>query len=128
MAAVRSAGEARGAVDERTAAEALGPPVGERPADLLLERQEEARAGDEDEGPERVERGVGLVRERLVRHDQEHVRGEGGDHEAAADRERPLGDGVPRLARSAVSARSFTRGNPGIVGRDERCTDHPKAA
>ena len=127
MAAVRSRGEAGGPVDERSAAEALGPPVGDGPTHLLLERQEQPGSGHEDEGPERVERGVRLVGSAwfaTIRNTYV-VR-------AVIMRPPPTAN-VPsgtasRALPTSCSARSFTRGNPGIVGRDERCTDHPKAA
>ena len=90
----------RAALDhERTAADALGAPVGERPADLLLERQEQPGPGHEDEAPERAEGGVLRVAQAPLGDDDEDVRGDRGDHEARADCEGPLGDGVPRSSR-----------------------------
>ena len=87
---------AGGAHHERTAADALGPPVRERPADLLLERQEQPGAGHEDEAPERAEGGILRIAEAALGHDDEDVGGHRGDHEARADCEGPLRDGAPR--------------------------------
>jgi hypothetical protein len=47
--------------------------------------------------PERAERGVLRFAQALVGHDDEDVRGDRGDGETGADRERPLGDRGPGL-------------------------------
>ena len=60
-------------------------PVGDRPAHLLLEREEEPGRDDEHEDPQAVERRVlGLV-ECLEGEDLEAVRGEARDQEAEPD-------------------------------------------
>ena len=97
VAPVRIAPSLARALDERTAADALRPPVSERPADLLFEGQEEAGAGNEDEAPERAEGRVLLRAQSLVRHDDEQVRGDRGDAEAGTDDEGPFGDGAAGL-------------------------------
>ena len=52
-------GEQRGLAQDGQAALAQGPPVGERPADLLLDREEEAGGEDEGGEPELVDRRRG---------------------------------------------------------------------
>ena len=113
-------------MDERTAAETLGPPVCERAPDLLLERQEQTGTGHEDETPEGVEGAVGPVGQGLVRDDQEDVRGECRDHQAATNREGSLGHRVAGLL-DECSARSFTRGDPIFAVGDGRSDVLPES-
>ena len=79
--------EHRGASDDRPTADALGTPVRDRATDFLLEREEEAGREDEDEDPERVQRGVVGLAERAEREDLEDVGGDTAHEQTGADGE-----------------------------------------
>ena len=66
----------RGLAHDRAAAERAGAAVGDRAADLLLEREEEPRRDHEHEDPEAVEGGVLRLGEALEREDLEAVGGD----------------------------------------------------
>ena len=85
------AAEVGGALDQRTAADAVRAPVRQRAADLLLERLEQAGRDDEHDRPEDVERRVVGGREALGGDDLEAVRGQAEDDETDADRVRAFG-------------------------------------
>jgi len=104
--------------DERTGADALGPAVRERTADLLLEREEQTRTRDEDEGPERAERAVLERAQPGVRDHHVGVGGDCGHTESRPDREGAFGDGLPGLADEMVGA--VPHGRPEILGGGRR--------
>ena len=89
--------------DHGADAEAAGPAVGEGSAHLLLEGQEQAGPGEEDERPHDAERREGLGTEHPPGDGQEGEGHESVDDEATADHEGALGKRVP-LARRQVAA------------------------
>src|SRR5690606_35266133 len=83
-----------GAPHDRQPALAAGPAGGEGPADLLLEREEQPRPGEEHEAPQDPERRVGAVAQRLVGDEEEPVRRQPGDDQPQRDRGGAGGKGV----------------------------------
>ena len=104
-------------------------PVRERPADLLLERLEEARRDHEDDRPEAVQRGVLRVAQLPGREDLEAVGGDAGDDQARADGVRAFGQrtvlrGADQPLRSLCHPLDpRVPGDPGLYGPDVRECD-----
>ena len=88
------AAELRGPHDDRTAADALGAPVGERRGDLLFDREEEAGTGEEGDDPHHRQRRERVGTERPGGDGEEGVGRDAGDDEPRADGERSLGQRV----------------------------------
>ena len=82
--------EQRGLAQDGQAALAEGPPVGERPPDLLLDREEEAGSEDEGGEPELVDRRRRVRPQPIAGEGEEGVGGEAGDDEPDRHRDRAL--------------------------------------
>jgi len=107
------------APDDRAAADAVRAPRRERPADLLLDGQEDAGCEHEDEHPERVQRAVVGLAQAPEREDLEQVRRDARDRQTHADDDRALWQrecGDQLLGALARGGRRVRCGGRGVGG------------
>ena len=103
---------------DRLAALAVGLAVGERPSELLFEREEEPGRQRERGEPQRRDRGeLVLATERTRADPEERVGGDAGDQQREADGKGALGEWSAALTGSAAGVTRTTRVSGAPAGR-----------